>query len=295
MFIDFDTGKLFSPVEAQLKQHVQDWEKRLAETGIDAACDTARRRGVLIGINMFVYPVAADDGDDFLRGFMLPVGEKAGDTGLHDLVGGLRGGFPIPISAEGKLPRTYLIRTRENGIGVLQILEVTGLPQAGVKIRYRMAVANAGLTLHQAAAAGDGMRVRDLLKEGEDVNARDAEGRTPLHLAAGTGRCDLMRYVLAQKANVKLTDNEGRTALHAAAENAAAWARVKDVLLKAGADPTAKDAHGHTAAELAEQMSALRKKREIEMNALRKKRQIEATADEPETRDEGAEALPDVD
>jgi ankyrin repeat protein len=98
-------------------------------------------------------------------------------------------------------------------------------------------VDNAGsAALHVAARAASDAAVALLLGLGADPNLPDGEGSTPLHLAARTadwvvlGTYDPSEY--------------------------SAWsrraARIKELLLGAGADATARDAQGRTAAEIEE-------------------------------------------
>ena len=54
--------------------------------------------------------------------------------------------------------------------------------------------------------------VRYLIEEcGADVNARDANGYTPLHHAASRGDNKLIDYLLQQGADVKAVSREGQT------------------------------------------------------------------------------------
>ena len=46
------------------------------------------------------------------------------------------------------------------------------------------------------------------------INAKDADGETPLHYAALNGHLDCVRFLLKDNADVNLTDAEGSTPLH---------------------------------------------------------------------------------
>lgn len=83
------------------------------------------------------------------------------------------------------------------------------------------------------------------LAAGVDVNATDAEGRTPLFTAIATQQWDLMRTLLGRSADPRGVDNHGRTALMAAALHGK-HAVVAD-LLERGADARVVDEHGHSA------------------------------------------------
>jgi hypothetical protein len=64
-----------------------------------------------------------------------------------------------------------------------------------------------------AAKAGAARRVEALLRSGLDVNAADADGRTPLHCAAAHDHLEVVNLLLNHRADVNRPDNEGRTPL----------------------------------------------------------------------------------
>jgi ankyrin repeat protein len=67
--------------------------------------------------------------------------------------------------------------------------------------------------LHKAALKGDVGTVQDLLDNGDDVNCRGAENRTPLHRAVGKGNTEVVQLLLSRNADVTLRDNGGMTPL----------------------------------------------------------------------------------
>ena len=90
-----------------------------------------------------------------------------------------------------------------------------------------------------------------LLKRGAKPNAHDAAGETPLMLAA---KPDIVRALLKAGAAVDAVDANGWTPLIWAASRAALdkhFVAVARVLLKAGADPSAKNKDGESALSLA--------------------------------------------
>jgi hypothetical protein len=107
--------------------------------------------------------------------------------------------------------------------------------------------------LGHAASRGDVRVVKLLLKHGANVHARVGEGASPLAEAAESSRLDeadeIGAILLARDVPVSAANNRGETALHAAARNGNA--KLMQRLLKAGADPMAKDNSGWRPLELA--------------------------------------------
>ena len=108
----------------------------------------------------------------------------------------------------------------------------------------------AGLTgpldLAGAAALDEVDRVAELLDAGEPVDARTPDGFTPLHLAAYFGGVRAVALLLERGADVHaVADNPMRIqALHAAASGRHLDAAT--ALLRAGADPNARQQSGYT-------------------------------------------------
>jgi hypothetical protein len=142
---------------------------------------------------------------------------------------------------------------------------------------------NAG-DLHDAAQNGDIVKVRQLIEQGVDVNARDKDQNTPLdyaawrggntdvvklliekganvnevgeagplHLAARTGRTDVAKLLIEKGADVNARDNIRQwTPLHEAANFGNT--EVAKLLIEKGADVNAKDKWQSTPAMVAEQ------------------------------------------
>ncbi len=105
--------------------------------------------------------------------------------------------------------------------------------------------------LHVAAASprDPSSVVRTLVSAGADVAASTADGTTPLHLAAARGNAGLVNRLLRAKASPTLPDVTGVTSLHEAVRRG--HDRIVKRLLQAGARPDAATAHGATALHLA--------------------------------------------
>lgn len=107
-----------------------------------------------------------------------------------------------------------------------------------------------------AAAHGDAVRVRELLKDGNEVNAKDSDGWTALHYSTlggdgpsinivGRSHSEVMRELLASGATVNAKTPNGSTALTmSATKGQSEWVRI---LLQYGADVNAQDAMKRTA------------------------------------------------
>ena len=67
--------------------------------------------------------------------------------------------------------------------------------------------------IHDASASGEVPKVEVLLAGGVDVNARDADGLTPLHRAVQAGRFAVVRLLVSSGADVDAKNTDGQTAL----------------------------------------------------------------------------------
>ena len=73
--------------------------------------------------------------------------------------------------------------------------------------------------LHDAAKAGDGALMQQLLRDGADVNEQDETGATALFVAAQAGWYSVHDQLLVAGADVSIRNSSGLTVLHAAASS----------------------------------------------------------------------------
>ena len=100
--------------------------------------------------------------------------------------------------------------------------------------------------IFEALGKGDIPAVRALIeKSPELLDARDADGRTPLHYAASGGNVELIAYLIDKGAKIELKNVEAKTPLHLAAMNDRR--EVAAALLKRGAALETRDDYQRTA------------------------------------------------
>ena len=98
------------------------------------------------------------------------------------------------------------------------------------------------------ARNGDAEGLGALLKDGLQVDARDAKGNTLLMLASYHGRAEVVKLLLKSGATVDLHNDKGQTPLGGVAFKG--YVEIATLLLDAGADPLA-DQGGSTPADFA--------------------------------------------
>ena len=86
--------------------------------------------------------------------------------------------------------------------------------------------------------------IRQLIKDGAEVNVRNKFGATPLFMASHAGRADVVKLLLASKADVNAARTNGTTSLYVSSQNG--HIEVVKLLLAAGADVNRKDNLGFT-------------------------------------------------
>ncbi|MGO9202774.1 MAG: ankyrin repeat domain-containing protein, partial [Limisphaerales bacterium] len=73
-------------------------------------------------------------------------------------------------------------------------------------------------SLLEAAGDGNAEKVKAILDQKADINARSSTGRTSLMIAAMNGKVEVVKLLLGRGADARLQDNKGQTARQLAAE-----------------------------------------------------------------------------
>ncbi len=100
--------------------------------------------------------------------------------------------------------------------------------------------------LFEAIDAGKELVAEGVMMGGKvDLDARNANGETPLHRAVEKGMKELARAILATGSNLRARSKSGETVLHLAALHADP--ELASMLLAKGADPKARNDDGESA------------------------------------------------
>jgi|GEM_PF-3476857 len=130
--VDFDTGKLFSLPENffendETQTTVEKIKEWFIKNGIDVSGATQDTVQGLSCEGMIIAPMNNYYWDSVQAQFLA----------TFDLWELGKPGSPAYMTAQGRLPVTYIFKTREGGIGILQIIGFNDEPK-GVNIRYKM-------------------------------------------------------------------------------------------------------------------------------------------------------------
>ena len=168
--------------------------------------------------------------------------------------------IPILI-AKNQVDADFFVAKAENAISsgdyykALEFLksykekaQTTDSPQHEKALRLYRLVLESGLFNTRKTTTP--AQIKDLVKEGADVNAKNAGGWTPLSTAALKGHTNAVKGLIAAGADVNAT-SESYTPLH----EAASYGRsdVVKALIEAGADVDARDGNGRGPLQFAAQ------------------------------------------
>ncbi len=124
--LDLDTGFLLT-AKNPVDDDEDDKFKWIKDNHVDIMGETAVDRNGLYGFDMAAIPL----NNKFWEGLT--------PQNLIDELSVTKPGTPAILTAEGDLPKTYMFKTREGGMGVLQILEMqSNISPRHFKIRYKM-------------------------------------------------------------------------------------------------------------------------------------------------------------
>lgn len=138
---------------------------------------------------------------------------------------------PPPATAESS-PAAAAAAPRAESF-TRQATPMPAAPAAMLGGRAAASPPDSASALRQAAALGDLPRLRALLAEQPEIDARDAAGRSALMLAAQYGKTDAVDLLLASGADPNAADSSGATPLQVAlTHNRSA---IVDALRRAGA------------------------------------------------------------
>jgi cytohesin len=99
--------------------------------------------------------------------------------------------------------------------------------------------------IHLAARAGDLAKVKSLIEEGADVNAKDKPGQTPLFWAVRADNSDVAKFLITKGADVNAKDKIGMTPLYFVIFHNGTNDMV-ELLIAKGADIDIKESYGMT-------------------------------------------------
>jgi len=157
---------------------------------------------------------------------------------------------------EGRHELVALLREKASELDIFEAATLGDVPPLRTLLSSDPSLAKAfshdGFTaLHLATFFGQPEAAQELLRAGADVNAvaKNAMKVAVINSAAASGRADLVELVLRAGADPNAKQQMGWTALHAAAAHDNV--EMVEALLKAGADTTLRNDDGQTALDKA--------------------------------------------
>lgn len=100
--------------------------------------------------------------------------------------------------------------------------------------------------LFKAASSGSVSEVQSLLDGGIDINAKDADGMTPLHFAAGNNQREIVKLLVSRGAKLETKSNGGYTPLAWTVKWRKGGIEALQTLLELGADVNGGATPGNT-------------------------------------------------
>ena len=122
----------------------------------------------------------------------------------------------------------------------------------------------ADCALFKAATEGNIERIKQLIADGADVNAKNRDGTTPLQTAAIRGHKEFLELLIANGADVNAKNEDGMTPLHCTAVGTSLnylsregrygmdHKEITELLIAKGADVNAQDEDGETPVDWAD-------------------------------------------
>jgi hypothetical protein len=140
-------------------------------------------------------------------------------------------------------------------VGDIDIIEV--LLSFGAGVNHQNVTGDTSLII--ASRSGHSRTAKYLLENKAEIEVKNKKGSTALLVAAAHDHVDVVEILLKEGATVRVRDKKGRTPLHRAVQGTWLIDGVRGsgiekeetvrLLMRAGADPTARDIDGKTAAE----------------------------------------------
>ncbi|KAJ5765641.1 hypothetical protein N7520_005200 [Penicillium odoratum] len=103
----------------------------------------------------------------------------------------------------------------------------TAKPDKGKETVFHVRGERQRTLLQRAAVQNQILAITILVNLGEDLEAQNRNGCTPLHLAVTTGYVTTIKALIKLKANLEAQDNYGSTPLHLAASSLARKLKLK--------------------------------------------------------------------
>jgi ankyrin repeat protein len=100
--------------------------------------------------------------------------------------------------------------------------------------------------LNDASKEGDLDKVRRLMEEGANIEARDASSSTPLYNAVGGSHRDIAKFLILKGTNVNANCTDGMTPFHRAVTLFGGDKALTELLIAKGAKVNAVDKAGYT-------------------------------------------------